>query len=98
VLAVSTNTTTNGGVPAVYAYSGVTLNNSGDTISLYDTQNALVDEVKYLAGWSITAGASLSLKQPALDNNVATNWCTETTAWTGSAGDKGSPGAAAVCK
>jgi len=98
VLALNTTTATNGGVPAAYAYVGLSLNNAGDTILLYDAQGALVDEVKYLASWGVTSGAGLSLKQPALDNNVASSWCLETASWSGSAGDKGSPGAAAGCQ
>ncbi len=52
----------------------------------------------YTSSWGIASGASKALKSLTADNNNAANWCTETTTWTGSAGDKGSPGFATKCK
>jgi hypothetical protein len=98
VLGKNSDTATNGGVPVDYKYSSFTLGNSGDSIILVDNLGAEVDKVAYTSGWGIPDGASLSLKSPSLDNSVSTNWCQETTAWGTSAGDKGSPGAAAVCQ
>jgi predicted amidohydrolase len=99
VLGKSTSTSVNGGVPVSYAYgSSFSLTNSGDAIILVDPIGKEIDRVEYSSSWGITSGASLSLKNPALPNNTGVNWCKETTSWTGSAGDKGSPGAAAKCK
>jgi predicted amidohydrolase len=98
VLGKNTTTSTNGGVTMAGALSNWSLSNTSDSILLYDSANTLIDQVAYDSSWSIPSGASKSLKDVALDNNVAANWCTETTAWSGSAGDKGTPGAAAVCK
>jgi len=97
VLGLNGSTSTNGGVPVDYVYSSFSLTNSGDQIMLHDTSSTLVDKVEYTSSWSVASGASLSLKNPSLDNNVSANWCTETAAWSGSAGDKGTPGAAAGC-
>ncbi len=100
VLGHSADTATNGGAPVDYAYgTAFTLANSADEVYLFDAAGVLVDQVEYDTGgsWTVATGASTSLKNPALDNNVAGNWCEETAAWTGSAGDKGTPGAGAGC-
>ncbi len=109
VLGASTNTkkydagvSGNGGVPVNYSYakSKVTLGNSSDSLMIYDSKGKLVDRVDYnltKAKWPISEGASMSLMSVGLDNNVATNWCKEKKAWTGSSGDFGSPGAAPGC-
>jgi len=97
VLGINTNTTTNGGVNVAYDYGSMGLTNSGDTISLYNKAGNAVDTVSYTSSWAITSGASLSLKDPSLDNSVSSNWCVETAPWTGSAGDKGTPGQPAAC-
>jgi hypothetical protein len=97
VLGRNKNSSTNGGVTVAYEYSTFYLGNSSDEILLRDDKNNLIDSVIWTT--TLPPGASRSLKNPSLDNsNVSTNWCTETTAWTGSAGDKGTPGAAAVCQ
>jgi hypothetical protein len=69
---------------------------TADEIELYDAQMTLVDQVVYTGAWALPTGGTLSLKNPALDNNVAANWCAETAAWT-PGGDKGTPGAKAGC-
>jgi predicted amidohydrolase len=92
------NKSTNGGVPVAYDYGSWSLTNSGDAIILVDPYGKEVDRVVYTSSWSITSGASKALKSLTADNNVSSNWCTETTTWTGSAGDKGSPGFATKCK
>lgn len=101
VLAAVLAPASNGGVPAAYAYgTSFTLANSADELYLYDDKGVLVDSVTWDSSWGFgttAVGISLSLKNPSLDNNVFANWCLEKTAWTGSAGDKGTPGAAAGC-
>jgi predicted amidohydrolase len=98
VLGINDSTATNGGVPVAYEYSSFSLTNTADEIRIHDPSGKEVDKVEWGTGWTIYDGASLALKQPGLDNNVASNWCKETTKWSGSAGDYGSPGAATVCK
>jgi hypothetical protein len=96
VLGNNSNSATNGGVNVSYSYgTSWYIANTADEIELYDAQMNLVDLVVYTAAWSLPDGGSLSLKSPALDNNVAGNWCAETAPWAG--GDKGTPGAAAGC-
>lgn len=89
----------NGGVKVHYAYgSGFYLANATDQIVVYDDAMKLVDRVSYDAGagWTIPQGASLSrrvLTAPAGPGN----WCAESAAWSGSAGDRGTPGKPAAC-
>ena len=97
VLGNNSNQATNGGVPVAYSYGGWNLANSADQVLLYDTTGALADQVSYDSSWGVASGASLSLKNPALDNSLASSWCVEQAAWSGSTGDKGTPGAAAGC-
>lgn len=90
---------TNGGVLIDYVYPKEwVLANGEDEIVLYGGNECLVDYVQYSGSWSFKPGATLSLKDPRGDNNVASNWCTESTAWSGSKGDRGTPHAAAQCK
>jgi hypothetical protein len=94
---------TAGGVPVDYSYggSGIALANTTDGINLIEPSGAIHDNVVYSTtgstAWNIVAGQSISLKDPSLDNSIASNWCLEMTAWAGSAGDKGTPGKAAGC-
>jgi len=97
VLGVNDSTSTNGGVPVDYKLSSFSLTNSGDQILLYDPSSKLVDKVEYTSSWGVPDGASLSLKSTSADNNISANWCQETSAWSGSAGDKGTPGAPSGC-
>ena len=98
VLGSNPDKTTNGGVTIAYEYpTNWYIANAADEIFLYDASNTLIDKVEWTNAWVMPKGASKSLKTTTLDNNVAANWCDEKTAWTGSAGDKGTPGAAAGC-
>ena len=97
------DTKTNGGVTVHYKYPssfGMFQMATGDAVILDDKSATEVDRVTWSTskGWVIPTGASLSLKDFSKDNNVPSNWCAETTAWAGSAGDWGSPGAKRVCK
>ena len=99
VLGKSTDTTSNGNVSVAYAYGKSTwdLGNSGDEIYLYDAAKKLVDKVAYTSSWTIPNGATLSLKDPSLDNSNSKNWCAEKTKWCSTC-DMGTPGKKAGCK
>ncbi len=97
VMGIKADTTLNGGVTVDYAYgSGMTLNNTFDTIAL-QSNGVVIDSVTYdiTKGWLNVNGVSLSLSPSsttATANDDATNWCGATTPM--SDGDKGTPGAA----
>ncbi|MCA9670600.1 MAG: lamin tail domain-containing protein [Myxococcales bacterium] len=98
VLGFNGNKATNGNVDIAYVYpSSFQLANGSDEIIMLDGSNVEVDRV-YYSGTFVVSGSSTALKSPGLDNNVLSNWCAETTPWTGSAGDNGSPGKATVCQ
>jgi hypothetical protein len=99
VLGRSTQKSANGGVNVAYAYSGFLLSNSADEVILLDKSGKTVESFSYgtASGFVIPDGASLSVKSPGADKNLPASWCEETKAWPGSAGDKGSPGAAPGC-
>jgi predicted amidohydrolase len=93
----NTNKATNGGATVVSAWNSFGLANSSGKVELHDRSGTLIDEVSYGSGWPVPTGASISLKNPSLDNSQPGNWCTEKSAWSGSAGDKGTPGAPSGC-
>lgn len=99
VLGNNANPATNGGVNVAYSYGTQwSLTNGTDAIALLNGSAKLVDVLRYTAGpWGLTAGASLSLRDVNLDNNDPTSWCVSQQLWSGSKGDKGSPGAANSC-
>ncbi|MCF7886144.1 MAG: lamin tail domain-containing protein [Candidatus Marinimicrobia bacterium] len=85
----------NGNVTIDYLYSGFTLTNSGDEIILTMSDDTEVDRVEYDGGtnWPNPTGASMVFTGNQFDNNNDyTNWTIATTEWSGSTGDKGSPG------
>jgi hypothetical protein len=62
----------------VYEWSG-SLNNSGETISIINTEKALIDTVYYRdsGAWPTQAdgdGSSLEIIDPSSDNTAASNW------------------------
>lgn len=66
------------GVTAVLQYGG-NLSNSGETITLTDDSNMVVDTLTYSDGspWPSSpdgSGPSLELKDPNLDNSLSTSW------------------------
>ena len=94
VLARSTDMSENGGMAADYAYGGLVLNNSGDTVTLADGDNIL-DQVAFGEenGMPGVTGVSMSLDSGAFGvatNDDPQNWCpsSETYGW----GDGGTPG------
>lgn len=98
VLGNNSNTGTNGGVTVAYQYpSNFFMSNSADELVLEDLSATEIDRVNWDGGPNFPdpTGASMSLLDPALDNNVGSNWCTSTTPF--GAGDLGTPGAANNC-
>jgi uncharacterized repeat protein (TIGR01451 family) len=89
----------NGGVSVGYEYSGFILANDADEVIL-ECDGREVDRVAYDAGLTFPdpTGASMQLVDSALDNNLGENWCQATGPWPGSAGDRGTPGAANDCR
>ena len=99
VLGNNGDTSSNGGVNVNYVYSNWYLSNSADEIILFDDSPdpVEIDHVEYDGGPTFPDpnGASMALKDPALDNNIGTNWCTSTTPF--GDGDLGTPGVANNC-
>ncbi len=97
VLGNNADSGTNGGVTVAYEFSGIALANGGDELVLTDTFATEIDRVEWDDGATFPDpnGASMSLIDPALDNNVGANWCTASTPF--GAGDFGTPGAANDC-
>lgn len=98
LVGANSNSSVNGGINGLIQWntSNYQLANKDDEVVLVDSNGNTVFRVAYDATW-VKTGSSISLKSPSLDPLVQANWCTETTAWTGSAGDFGSPGAAPNC-
>ncbi|MCD4828943.1 MAG: lamin tail domain-containing protein [Candidatus Cloacimonetes bacterium] len=95
VLGRNADTGTNGGVPVDYQYGSFYLGNSDDEIVLSMADGTEVDRVEWDGGavWPDPTGASMMFMGAwTQDNNDGTLWQTATTAWTGSAGDFGTPG------
>jgi predicted extracellular nuclease len=92
VLGNNADFATNGGVNVDYQYSGVFLSNSSDELVLLDVGGAEIDRVEWDNGATFPdpIGASMSLKDSALDNNIGANWCESVTPFGN--GDLGTPG------
>jgi len=92
----------NGGAPVDYCFDGtddVPLTPGGDLALLEEDGETLHDRVDWRSGggWPPnTAGSSISLQAPDLDNNVGRNWCASPEPW-GTATDRGSPGGSNDC-
>jgi hypothetical protein len=94
VFAGSSDSTTNGGLPPVDVNYGssLTLANTNFSLSL-SVAGSSVDSVGFT---TMPDGASFALSESHTDptaNDAVANWCTSTTAY-GTAGNKGTPGAA----
>jgi predicted extracellular nuclease len=99
VLGNNADQATNGGVTVDYAYpSGWYLGNSDDEVVLLDSALNEIDRVEYDGGTNFPdpTGASMSLIDPDLDNNVGANWCTSATPF--GDGDLGTPGWENACE
>ena len=93
VLGNNGDTATNGGLTVNYVYSGITLDNAADTLSLVYGDGQIADSVSYNStDFLISPGASIQLIDPSLDNSMGANWRRAHTVWSGSAGDRGTPG------
>ena len=81
VLGNNSDSGTNGGVSVDYQYSGIALANGGDELVLLDVDLTEADRVEWDGGPAFPDpnGASMSLRDPALDNNVGANWCESVT-------------------
>ena len=97
VLGRNADSSIKGGVAVDYQYSNFSLGNSADEIVLFDGTGIEIDRIEYDGGpvWPDPNGASMSLRDPALDNNDGANWCEAVTPY--GAGDLGTPGAANIC-
>ena len=100
ILGTNTNKAQNGNVNVKYAYKKFFLANSADEVYLLDNNGKTVDAFSYspAKGFNLPQGASLSVKYPNVDKNLAASWCVETKPWSGSKGDKGTPGLNPGCK
>lgn len=102
VLGRSSDKSVNGGLGVSYVYTNFFLSNSagGDEIILEDPSGKQIDGFEYSSakGFTISTGASYSVKNPlSTDKSNGAQWCTESKTWSGSAGDKGTPGAPPGC-
>jgi hypothetical protein len=98
VLGNNDDSGTNGGVAVDYSYGGdMFLSNSADELILEDGKLMEIDRVEWDGGPNFPdpTGASMSLADPALDNNIGANWCTASTPF--GAGDLGTPSDANDC-
>lgn len=95
VFAASSDSTANGGLPAVNVNYGSSLQLVNTNFSMsVSVAGTVVDSVSFTG--SMPSAASLALSESHTDptaNDTQTNWCTSTTAY-GTAGNKGTPGAA----
>ena len=98
VLGRSMNKSLNGGVPVAYAYASFFLANTSDEVILLNEKDKVIDSFTYSSSFSIPTGASLSVKTPGANKNLSSSWCTETSGWGGSLGDKGTPLTKTGCK
>jgi hypothetical protein len=90
---------TNGGVDVAYAYGPTFfLANTTDEIILLDKAGLVVLAFMYNAStFPISEGTAVSLKDPNSNPDDAGSWCAEGSAWSGSAGDRGTPGKPPGC-
>ncbi len=93
----------NGGIPENYDYKfgasgwGLSLDNTGEWLRLFNHQGSLVCELDY-TGQGFAVGRSAQLKELNLNPAIDSNWCQAYTIWPGSwNGDRGTPGAASIC-
>ncbi|MDO6692925.1 ExeM/NucH family extracellular endonuclease [Aliiglaciecola sp. 3_MG-2023] len=93
VLAINSDSETNGGMDVLYQYSGFTAANGGDEVVLVRPNGDIEDIVEYDGGpdFPDPNGASMTLISASLDNNVGENWVAESTETYGD-GDYGTPG------
>jgi hypothetical protein len=94
VLARTMDTTSNGGVVAHYAYTGISLANSEDEIRLIAPGGVEVDRVAWGGDSALDLKAGRSAERAGFAEPAT--WVIATTPWIGSAGDAGTPGSPAI--
>lgn len=101
VFCVDGDLATNGGIEEDYVFwggaTGVTFNNTGDVISLFNASGNLVTSLTYTSSFPYLAGYSMQLRDMSYPVNEDTSWCLPDAQWVGSAGDFGTPGEATDC-
>jgi len=93
VVAKSSVPVDNGGIDNVVAEIGFSLNQGGDTLTLSDHTDAVIDTVTYGSGWPGGDGVAMELSQDKLDadqNDDISSWCDAETTY--GMGDFGTPG------
>ena len=93
LLARSNNPQANGGLDPDYVYYNFILSNGADEIILKNAQGVEIDRVEYGGTFAMVPGASMSLANPYLDNNMPSHWFPGSLPWA-SGVDKGTPGEA----
>ncbi|MGB3734121.1 MAG: lamin tail domain-containing protein [Ilumatobacter sp.] len=91
--------TLNGGIDMDLLYGIEIINfNTTDELMLFDADLTIVDRVAWNAenGFPKVPGATMSLRDPLIDNAVGANWCAAVTDQGN--GDLGTPGAANLCE
>lgn len=95
VLAINSNSATNGGVVVDYQYSGVSLNNTTDYLAIVDG-TTVIDQVTWDEASGLDPSGATRTLDPlftnALQNDTDMNFCTGSSMMSG--GDAGTPGAA----
>ncbi len=93
VLGRNGDTSLNGDVDLDYVYgNAIILANGADELLLFDAAGEEVDRVVFGSAFPDTAGASMALLSPDLDNSLGTNWAASTNLYNGA--DFGTPGMA----
>ncbi len=96
ILGINDDPSTNGGVDVDYRYSGIAIANSADELVLIAGDGTTeIDRIEYDTdnGWPSTSGASIYFTgNSSQENNSSTYWEVSSEIWSGSYGDKGSPG------
>ena len=88
VLARNAETSANGGVAAIYRYSGINLGNGDDSLILLAPDGREMDRVT----WGGTSGAARARGASLERLAGGAGWQVAVSVWPGSAGDRGSPG------
>ncbi len=89
----------NGGIDMDVLYGIEVVNfNTADELMLFDADLAIVDRVAWTAenGFPKVPGATMSLRNPGVDNAVGVNWCAAVTDQGN--GDLGTPGSVNLCE
>ncbi len=94
VLGRNAEITSNGGAPVGYVYGGISLANGADELLLIAPDGTAVDRVVWGGDSTLSVTAGVSLERTTLADPAV--WLASPIAWSGSAGDKGTPGSAYI--